>query len=145
MTTKERVILVDIDGTIALKGERHPHDFTRVLEDSLNEKLYRVLLALSNYNPDLKLAFISGRMNSCRNDTLKWINHNCKDLLDKTIGLFMREDNDFRDDQIIKLELYQKMIEPYYDAYLIFDDRNRVVDMWRSQGLTCFQVAEGNF
>ena len=27
----------------------------------------------------------------------------------------------------------------------VFDDRNKVVDMWRSKGLTCFQVAEGNF
>jgi hypothetical protein len=25
------------------------------------------------------------------------------------------------------------------------DDRQRVVDMWRSNGLTCLQVAEGNF
>jgi hypothetical protein len=25
------------------------------------------------------------------------------------------------------------------------DDRQRVVDMWRSNGITCLQVAEGNF
>lgn len=27
----------------------------------------------------------------------------------------------------------------------VFDDRQKVVDMWRKNGLTCFQVAEGNF
>ena len=27
----------------------------------------------------------------------------------------------------------------------VFDDRNKVVDMWRKNGLTCFQVADGNF
>ena len=28
---------------------------------------------------------------------------------------------------------------------IIFDDRQSVVDMWRARGLTCFQVAEGDF
>jgi hypothetical protein len=25
------------------------------------------------------------------------------------------------------------------------DDRQKVVDMWRAEGLTCFQVAPGDF
>jgi len=28
---------------------------------------------------------------------------------------------------------------------MVFDDRQQVVDMWRQNGLTCFQVADGNF
>lgn len=28
---------------------------------------------------------------------------------------------------------------------IVFDDRNSVVKMWRLLGLTCFQVAEGDF
>ena len=28
---------------------------------------------------------------------------------------------------------------------MVFDDRNQVVDMWRKNGLTCFQVADGDF
>jgi hypothetical protein len=28
---------------------------------------------------------------------------------------------------------------------MVFDDRQQVVDMWRSNGLTCFQVADGDF
>ena len=31
------------------------------------------------------------------------------------------------------------------DVFAVFDDRNQVVDMWRSNGLTTFQVADGNF
>ena len=27
----------------------------------------------------------------------------------------------------------------------VFDDRDKVVDMWRRRGLTCFQVNYGNF
>ena len=28
---------------------------------------------------------------------------------------------------------------------MVFDDRQQVVDMWRYNGLTCFQVADGDF
>ena len=31
------------------------------------------------------------------------------------------------------------------DIFLVVDDRDRVVKLWRSLGLTTFQVAEGNF
>ena len=31
------------------------------------------------------------------------------------------------------------------DIFAVFDDRQQVVDMWRANGLTCFQVAEGDF
>ena len=31
------------------------------------------------------------------------------------------------------------------NVFAVFDDRNQVVDMWRSNGLTCFQVADGDF
>ena len=31
------------------------------------------------------------------------------------------------------------------NVFCIFDDRKKVVDMWRQEGLTCFEVEEGNF
>ena len=31
------------------------------------------------------------------------------------------------------------------DVFAVFDDRIQVVDMWRQNGLTCFQVADGDF
>ena len=32
-----------------------------------------------------------------------------------------------------------------HDIVCVFDDRQKVVDMWRENGLTCMQVAPGNF
>ena len=32
-----------------------------------------------------------------------------------------------------------------YSASIVLDDRKQVVDMWRSLGLTCLQVADGDF
>ena len=31
------------------------------------------------------------------------------------------------------------------DIVCVFDDRDKVVKMWRDNGLTCMQVAPGNF
>jgi hypothetical protein len=31
------------------------------------------------------------------------------------------------------------------DVVAVFDDRDKVVNMWRENGLTCMQVAYGNF
>ena len=31
------------------------------------------------------------------------------------------------------------------DVFAVFDDRQQVVDTWRANGLTCFQVADGDF
>ena len=28
---------------------------------------------------------------------------------------------------------------------LVIEDRTRMVEFWRSQGITCYQVADGNF
>jgi hypothetical protein len=57
----------------------------------------------------------------------------------------MREAGDSRKDSIVKQELYEKHIEPSYDVFVVLDDRNQVVDMWRSLGLVCLQVAPGDF
>lgn len=59
--------------------------------------------------------------------------------------LFMRETDDKRKDHVVKLELYKKYIDGNYNVEAVFDDRQRVVDMWRDIGLTVFQVADGNF
>ena len=31
------------------------------------------------------------------------------------------------------------------DILCVFDDRQKVVDMWRNNGISCFQVAPGDF
>jgi hypothetical protein len=57
----------------------------------------------------------------------------------------MRKYGDFRQDSIVKREIYERFIAPDYDILCVLDDRNSVVSMWREIGLTCLQVAEGDF
>ena len=57
----------------------------------------------------------------------------------------MRDDDDRRADDIVKRELLARMRDGRFNPELAIDDRRRVVDMWRSEGLVCAQVAEGDF
>ena len=59
--------------------------------------------------------------------------------------LLMREDDDYRDDSIVKPELLDKAGIKLDDILCVFEDRNRMVKKWRELGLTCVQVNEGNF
>ena len=59
--------------------------------------------------------------------------------------LYMRKQGDNREDSIVKEEMYLNEIKPKYNVDLVIDDRDQVVKMWRKIGLTCWQVANGNF
>lgn len=135
-------IIVDIDGTIAHRGERSPYDLTKVLEDKEDFIITSLIEELSSAKCPPDVVIVSGRDEVCRQDTEKWLNkHNIK-----YSALYMREHKDNRDDTIVKKELYEKYIkEEDNPVWFVLDDRDKVVKMWRELGLKCLQVAEGNF
>jgi hypothetical protein len=59
--------------------------------------------------------------------------------------LFLRDDDDFRTDDVFKKDILDELIAQDLKPDLVFDDRNGVVNMWRENGIPCFQVAEGDF
>jgi|TARA_R100000781_G_scaffold77031_1_gene47748 phosphoglycolate phosphatase-like HAD superfamily hydrolase len=63
----------------------------------------------------------------------------------KFTELYLRADDDFRPDDIVKEELLQKIHEDGFRPVTAFDDRDQVVNMWRRLGLNCYQVREGKF
>ena len=58
--------------------------------------------------------------------------------------LVMRSDGDSRPDEITKAQMLEALSDSY-EVRMVFDDRQKVVDMWRSKGLLCLQVAPGEF
>ena len=50
----------------------------------------------------------------------------------------------FMPDEILKKKMLDIFVDKD-DVLMCVDDRQKVVDMWRSEGLTCFQVAPGDF
>jgi len=138
--TKSSAVIVDIDGTVAVRGDRSPYDESRVGWDAPNKPVIAVVEAL--HAAGHAIVFVTGRTSRCRTDTRKWLEAHVpvpQELL------LMRRVGDQRPDQTVKRELYARSIRPRYRVLCVLDDRDRVVEMWRGLGLTVFQVAEGNF
>lgn len=130
-------VIVDIDGTVALMNGRGPFDWHSVHTDLPNESVCHLIRGLQD-----KVIFVSGRDSVCRTATERWLFD--RDLIGDC-DLFMRPEGDQRDDRVIKEEIYRREIEGKYNVRYVIDDRDKVVRLWRSLGLTCLQVAEGDF
>lgn len=135
-------IICDLDGTIALKGNRSAYDETKVSEDTLNVPIADLVKSLF---PNFKIIFLSARTDSCKEDTIEWLKKYGLLFDNNNFQLHMRKTGDNRKDRIVKQEIFDAHIKGKYYIKYVLDDRNQVVDLWRSMGLTCLQVADGNF
>lgn len=135
--------ICDLDGTVAINdGHRGWFDWDKVLGDKPNTAVIDSLKAVKEFGGIwTTIIYVSGRDESCRQQTTQWLMVNGLPAGD----LHMRPAGDTRDDRIIKEEIYRRDIEGKFNVIAIWDDRNKVVEMWRSLGLTVFQVADGNF
>ena len=91
-----------------------------------------------------RIVILSGRSKVTKDATRDWL----KQFDVPFDVLKMRPNNkEFKfmpDDQLKKLWLDQ-LFPNTDDVLCVFDDRDKVVKMWRENGLSCLQVAEGNF
>jgi predicted kinase len=127
-------IICDLDGTLALLNGRNPFDAANCDKDLLNEPVASILKGRT-------VILVSGRDDKYRKPTLRFLEqHNIVYEM-----LLMRKNKDQRKDSIVKREIFEKHIRPNYNIDFVLDDRNQVVAMWREMGLTCLQVAYGNF
>lgn len=136
-----QAFIFDIDGTLAKMHGRSPYDWGRVQEDFVNEPIANILDALIQGRENYHILIVSGRDGVCKQETIDWLNEN--DIAYSE--LFMRPEGDSRKDTIIKQEIYENNIKDKYNVVAVIDDRNCVVDMWRSLGLTCLQCDYGYF
>ncbi|WP_212840857.1 AAA family ATPase [Catellatospora sp. IY07-71] len=137
---KPRAVLVDLDGTVALMGDRSPYDHTRVHLDEPHQPVIDAVRAL--HAAGHTIIYCSGRVDAARAGTQAW--------LEKYVGvpyaaLHMRGNGDQRKDSVVKREIFEREIREHWYVVCVLDDRNQVVRMWRELGLTVFQVAEGDF
>ena len=138
----QHVIICDIDGTIAHMNGRSPYDGDRVDEDSPDEAIIDIVETYLSYKG--KVIFLSGREDSCREKTIEWIKKYIQ-IMDGEWELLMRKAKDNRKDSIVKKMLFDVGVRDKYYVDFVLDDRNQVVELWRSMGLKCLQVQDGNF
>lgn len=137
-------ILVDIDGTLSDSTNRKIFDDSKVSEDRVIEPVVDILRTYFNNNSkhwDVRIFIMSGRQDSCRDQTEKWL----KDNYIPFDNLYMRSAGDNRDDTIVKQELYEKHIKGKYRVLFVIDDRIKVLNMWQQNGLFTLDVRQDAF
>ena len=150
----KNTVIFDLDGTLADITARKElatksngkldwvvfHDPSNIKLDVPNEPVVKMAQMFAE-NGFTNIIF-SGRTDKTKYSTRSWLTHNRIPFQ----KLVMRDSkiNHYTPDDILKKDMLDKYID-INDVFLVVDDRQKVVDMWRSLGLTVFQVADGNF
>ena len=166
----KNTVIFDLDGTLANIDKRK--EFATKSNGKLDWDVFfsssNIKLDVPN-EPVVKMAqmfaengfnvvIFSGRNDRSFHTTRSWLTHNripFQKLImrpDKFLnwgdkiasGNIATQEMRFMPDEILKKHMLDLFVD-INDVFLVVDDRQKVVDMWRSLGLTVFQVAEGDF
>ena len=151
-----KTIIFDLDGTLALIDDRRKwstkpngkldwdkfFDPNNISMDKPNVPVIKVAQMFKQNG--FRIIILSGRLKTTKYATRKWLNDN-----DVPFDILkMRPDNNqfkFMPDDDLKQNWLDSLFSNKDDIFAVFDDRQKVVDMWRNNGLNVFQVADGNF
>lgn len=149
------IYIFDIDGTIADATHRlhfiqdhvprkWDEFFAETINDAPKYEILTVMQALEAVGHTIWLW--SARPERTRDATIDWLKRHDVFMNRLAVDLRMRPDDDRRHDDILKEEWLHSLSE-VDRAHLagVFEDRARVAEMYRRNGVTCFQVARGNF
>ena len=149
---KKDIVIFDLDGTLAIIEKRLKEssmkngkiNWKRFFSDELIKKDLPnppvIKTANLFHQNGFKIYIFSGRSEKTKEATIQWLKK-----YDVPYDLLkMRAKNDTRPDEVIKKEFVVEL-SILKNIFLILDDREKVVKMWRSLKLPCFQVNEGLF
>lgn len=141
--TRVPAVICDLDGTLSLfkmpdgTTLRNAYDASKSNEDIINVAVAKTISALELVGN--KLIFLSGRIDDYREPTMEFLNRVSEKYgISKDITLYMRKSGDNRPDDIVKNEIYMSELHDKYNVVAVFDDRPKVVRMWRSMGFMVF-------
>lgn len=106
-------------------------DLVRMLADGMQNASY--------ISPSIWV--VSGRSDEVKDETVQWLS----DYVGEYDRLIMRRAGDYTPDDVLKRSWLADGTIPKERVFCVFDDRDRVVQMYRNEGLTCYQVANGDF
>lgn len=142
------VIICDIDGTIADIEHRRKHllgekkDWRSFFQDmhldNVNAPVAKEII--EQYNKGRTIIYVSGRPDTYKEETLAWLH---KNNLSFAYTLIMRGANDTREDSIIKEEILNTYFPDKQVISKVYDDRPRVIRMWKKNGLDVVDCGDG--
>ena len=156
---KDMWVIFDLDGTLADISERRKLcdlgdgklDWDKFFEsDNIElDKPFTKIITLTNMfkNIGINIAILSGRSKSTKEATQKWLKLNNVPYNILKMRPTNRKWKFIPDDKLKEMWLDDLWPEPEREGklFMVFDDRQKVVDMWRKNNITCLQVAEGDF
>ena len=141
---ERKIVLVDMDGTLSdcSRRERHlqseqpdwPAFFRGMGEDPPNESIVELTQKLA---ADHDILIVTGRPQEFLRETHDWLMRNGI----APAEIWMRRAGDHRPDFVVKREVLAHI--PRERIVFVLDDRERVCDMWDSEGLVCHRVKQG--
>lgn len=137
-------IIVDMDATLCFNVTGRPFYGPGASEGMmLDLPNYPIINLVKSYcdTYDCKLIILTGRNESCREVTAKWLSANY--LFPEKI--IMRPDNNYTSGPEQKKLLYELNIKGKYNVDFVIEDSSKVVKMYRDLGLTVLQPNEGKF
>lgn len=136
----EDVVIFDIDGTLShVNGKRDYFDWDKVDRDDLDTIVFDAYKAYKDAGN--KIYVVTGRSEEAREKTELWL-----DFYGITYEkLLMRKADDYRPDNIVKMEIFNTHIKGKCNVKVIFEDRQKIINMWRNLGLKVFQVSKGDY
>ena len=150
----KKTVIFDLDGTIAIIDKRRDLStkengkidwdvFFNSKNIEMDEPNEAVIKTLQSYKKNgYKIIILSGRLETSKEATLAWLSSH-KVCFDE---IKMRK-NTPSGKYVSDVELKKKWLDEIgaKNILCVYDDRDKLVQMWRKKGLICFQVAEGNF
>lgn len=148
--------IFDLDGTLALiEHRRHFVERERGKQDwkgfyaacGNDEPNYPVIATMERLRRFADILIFSGRSDEVRKQTVDWlVTHTSFCSWELDTALMMRQAGDYTADDVLKRQWLDAMLDDDRRRIVaVFDDRDRVVKMWRDAGVACFQVADGGF
>ena len=150
----KNTVIFDLDGTLALIDKRRAlatkngkmdwdvfFDRDNIKLDVPNTPV--ITMAQTLHSQGFTIVIFSGRSKVSYRTTRQWLIQNDVPFDD----LHMRPTSDdwhYMKDSDLK-QIWLDTVVDKDDVFAVFDDRQQVVDMWRQNGLTTFQVADGDF
>jgi phosphoglycolate phosphatase-like HAD superfamily hydrolase len=142
-----KTVIFDLDGTLAdinhrlhfvQNGNKQWDEFYAACHAD-GPKHEIIELARMCQDAGHQIIISSGRSDNTREATEKWLDDNVVPYH----KLFMRPNACFTPDQALKKAwLDQGVFGPKESILFVVEDRDRMVQMWRQQGLTCLQVEQ---
>lgn len=148
MTKKTQTVIFDVDGTLADNSHRQvwvrvkPYNWKAYNANMHLDKPIENIVNLTNILKEhYTVIVVTARSEDEREVTLEWLKNHGVHYEE----IYFRAAKDYRDDTIVKSEILDKIVEAGHKPVMVFDDRNKVVNMWRERGIQCLQVAPGDF